>query len=68
MPAQVVVDDLSRPRDTYRLIIASNRGPVEYQLGQDKKLKSRRGLRWYDYCSHSCSRSYVDDMGGHGND
>lgn len=43
MHAQVVVDDLSRPRDTYRLIIASNRGPVEYQFGQDKKLKSRRG-------------------------
>jgi len=43
MHAQVVVDDLSRPRDTYRLIIASNRGPVEYQFGRDKKLKSRRG-------------------------
>jgi trehalose 6-phosphate synthase len=33
----------SRPIHSYRLIIASNRGPVEYQLGQDKKLKSRRG-------------------------
>lgn len=26
-----------------RLIIASNRGPVEYQLAQDKTLKARRG-------------------------
>lgn len=26
-----------------RLIIASNRGPVEYQLSQDKTLKARRG-------------------------
>ena len=26
-----------------RLIIASNRGPVEYQLSKDKKLKPRRG-------------------------
>jgi len=26
-----------------RLIIASNRGPVEYQLSKDKKLKARRG-------------------------
>ena len=26
-----------------RLIIASNRGPVEYQLTQDKTLKARRG-------------------------
>lgn len=26
-----------------RLIIASNRGPVEYYLGQDKRLKQRRG-------------------------
>ncbi len=27
----------------HRLIIASNRGPVEYQLSQDKTLKPRRG-------------------------
>jgi trehalose 6-phosphate synthase len=27
----------------HRLIIASNRGPVEYQLSQDNKLKPRRG-------------------------
>lgn len=27
----------------HRLIIASNRGPVEYQLSQDKSLKPRRG-------------------------
>src|SRR5215813_9703501 len=28
---------------SHRLIIASNRGPVEYQLTQDKTLKARRG-------------------------
>ena len=28
---------------TRRLIIASNRGPVEFQLSQDKSLKARRG-------------------------
>jgi len=27
----------------HRLIIASNRGPVEFQLTQDKALKARRG-------------------------
>lgn len=29
--------------DAHRLIIASNRGPVEFQLSQDKTLKPRRG-------------------------
>src|SRR6476646_2471761 len=35
LPAQLI--------HSHRLIIASNRGPVEYQLTQDKTLKARRG-------------------------
>lgn len=34
---------LPRLTDTRRLIIASNRGPVEHQLMQDKTLKAQRG-------------------------
>jgi len=33
----------SQPMRASRLIIASNRGPVEYQLSRNKTLKSRRG-------------------------
>ncbi len=44
MPARMTTDvhppQLMHAR---RLIIASNRGPVEYQLSQDKTLKPRRG-------------------------
>ena len=44
MPTRVTTSALS-PQSLHakRLIIASNRGPVEYQLSQDKTLKARRG-------------------------
>ena len=44
MPTRVTTSALSpQSLDAKRLIIASNRGPVEYQLSQDKTLKARRG-------------------------
>ena len=33
----------STPLDAARLIIATNRGPVEFEISKEKKLKSRRG-------------------------
>jgi trehalose 6-phosphate synthase len=44
MPTRVTTSALSpQPLHAQRLIIASNRGPVEFQLSQDKTLKARRG-------------------------
>ncbi len=44
MPTQKIIK-ITSPQLTHsrRLILASNRGPVEYQLTQDKTLKARRG-------------------------
>jgi trehalose 6-phosphate synthase len=44
MPTQKMIK-ITSPQLTHsrRLILASNRGPVEYQLTQDKTLKARRG-------------------------
>ncbi|HET7640848.1 MAG TPA: hypothetical protein VFK47_19215, partial [Ktedonobacteraceae bacterium] len=45
MPTQMMLHRSLPPQQIHaqRLIIASNRGPVEYQVSQDKKLKHRRG-------------------------
>lgn len=44
MPTSMTVSvPSSQLLHAHRLIIASNRGPVEYQLSQDKRLKPRRG-------------------------
>src|SRR5215469_196936 len=44
MPTRMTIQTVSpEPIHAYRFIIASNRGPVEYQLSQDKTLKPRRG-------------------------
>jgi trehalose 6-phosphate synthase len=45
VPTQMTLHRSSPPQQIHaeRLIIATNRGPVEYYLSQDKKLKHRRG-------------------------
>jgi trehalose 6-phosphate synthase len=45
MPTSVTIDaaPLAQFIHASRLIIASNRGPVEYYIGQDRVLKQRRG-------------------------
>ena len=44
MPTRMKTDvHLPQLKHARRLIIASNRGPVEFQLGQDNTLKARRG-------------------------
>src|SRR5438128_8820008 len=45
MPTQVMIPTPPSPQQIHasRLIIATNRGPVEYYLSQDKVLKHRRG-------------------------
>ena len=44
MPTRMTIQTVSsEPIHACRFIIASNRGPIEYQLSQDKTLKPRRG-------------------------
>jgi trehalose 6-phosphate synthase len=43
MPTRMTIQEPPQLMHAQRLIIASNRGPVEYQLSQDKTLKPRRG-------------------------
>ena len=44
MPTRMTdLTESSEPIHACRLIVASNRGPVEYQLSQDRTLKPRRG-------------------------
>lgn len=43
MPTRMTISTPPQLMDAHRLIIASNRGPVEFQLSQDKTLKPRRG-------------------------
>ena len=43
MPMRKTTNTPPQLMHAHRLIIASNRGPVEFQLTQDKTLKARRG-------------------------
>lgn len=43
MSTRMTIQEPPQLMHAQRLIIASNRGPVEYQLSQDKTLKARRG-------------------------
>ncbi len=43
MATRMTIQEPPQLMHAQRLIIASNRGPVEYQLSQDKTLKPRRG-------------------------
>ncbi len=43
MPTRMTISTPPQLMHSHRLIIASNRGPVEFQLSQDKTLKPRRG-------------------------
>ena len=43
MPTRTTIQEPPQLMHAQRLIIASNRGPVEYQLSHDKSLKPRRG-------------------------
>ena len=43
MKGSLPVQELSESIHTDHSIVVTNRGPVEYQFGRDKKPKSRRG-------------------------